>query len=256
MEVQDTDGGSGQGCSILSSAPAAQPGRTSWPRTGLGSKSQDSVLKGAFSRPDGGRDGGLWCCQQGQDKAGEGRREGFPLGCAPCYLHLRQPRPRSRRVLGAAGRAFLAHGHLQGLVCAHSHRGWKISRKSVPTPRSALKNPLRSCGGAGGATGAVREGKPRCETRPRLPDEPWQHPWVGFFYGHSREVDIVQPFQCGVMARTISGIKKWILPNPLSPGTSQRGLLGFSCLVLQSQILLAEGLGPQGQHSPRSPSKP
>lgn len=141
-----------------------------------------------------------WAASNARDKPGEGKVEG--LGCVP---HCPHPQTALWCVLGAAGRAFPAQGHLQGLFVP---QGLEDFQEICSYPKECLEKPLRELrGGAGGATGAIQEGKPRCETRPGLPDQLWQHLWVGFYCGYSREVGLVKPSQCGVVAMTISGIK-------------------------------------------------
>lgn len=91
---------------------------------------------------------------------------------------------------------------LQCLLFAHSPMGWKISRKTIPVPTSALRNPLRSCHGACIAIRAFQGG--RCKTWPLLSEhKPCQHSQV-VSCGGIGEVHIAKTFQCGTTARTIS----------------------------------------------------
>lgn len=91
----------------------------------------------------------------------------FPLHLPHCYIHLqtllvplaleegvswgREGFPLQMDICSVSA-------SLHCLIFARSHKDWNISRKTVPVPTSALKNPLRSCHGACTVTGDIRGG--------------------------------------------------------------------------------------------------
>lgn len=104
------------------------------------------------------------------DKAGGGNLESLPFAFTPL---LHPPSDTSCAPGSGAGvswgqeqlEGFLSWmgicsfgACLQCLLFAHSPTHWKISRKTVPTPTSALRNPLRNCHGACVAMGPSKEG--------------------------------------------------------------------------------------------------
>lgn len=94
----------------------------------------------------------------------------FPLHLLLCCTHIQVPLvPLALEQGFSPGQEQLEGFPLQMDICsfsaclhclifAHSHKDWKISRKTVPIPTSALKNPLRSCHGACVAGGAIQGG--------------------------------------------------------------------------------------------------